>query len=85
VLINVEVGMEEKVLKMLRKVEHVKESYLVYGVYDLIVKVEAETIDKLKETITNIRQLKKVRSTLTMLVETPNLESLPERVNPKIS
>jgi len=51
----------------------VKESYIVYGVYDIIAKVEAESMDKLKESITwNVRRLDKVRSTLTMIViETP--------------
>ena len=41
----------------------------VYGVYDIIAKVEAENMDKLKEIISwKIRRLDKVRSTLTMLV-----------------
>lgn len=40
-----------------------------YGVYDIIAKVEAEDMDKLKETITwRMRRLDKVRSTLTMIV-----------------
>jgi DNA-binding Lrp family transcriptional regulator len=47
----------------------VKESYLVYGVYDIVAKVEADSMDKLKEIVTwKIRRLDKVRSTLTMIV-----------------
>jgi DNA-binding Lrp family transcriptional regulator len=43
----------------------------VYGVYDIVAKVEAESMDKLKEIVSwNIRRLEKVRSTLTMLVMT---------------
>ena len=39
----------------------------VYGVYDLVVEVEAESDQKLKETIfSGIRPLKQVRSTLTL-------------------
>ncbi len=72
VLINSEVGAEEEVLGELKKVKNVKEAYIVYGVYDIIAKVEAETMDKLKEIITwNIRRLEKVRSTLTMMVIEP--------------
>jgi len=57
------------VVQELRKVANVKESYAVYGVYDIVAKVEAESMDKLKEIITwKIRRLDKVRSTLTMLV-----------------
>ncbi|MCS7142855.1 MAG: Lrp/AsnC ligand binding domain-containing protein [Aigarchaeota archaeon] len=69
VLINTEIGSEEDVVKQLKRIEAVKEAYAVYGVYDIIAKVEAESMDKLKEIVSwNIRRLDKVRSTLTMLV-----------------
>jgi DNA-binding Lrp family transcriptional regulator len=69
VLINTEIGSESEVLKTLQKVNGVKEAYSVYGVYDIIAKIQAETMDKLKEMVTwNIRRLDKVRSTLTMIV-----------------
>lgn len=69
VLVNAEVGSEDKVVEELRKIPNVKESYAVYGVYDIVAKVEAESMDKLKEIITwKIRRLDKVRSTLTTLV-----------------
>ncbi len=69
VLVNAEVGSEDEVVAELRKIGNVKESYAVYGVYDVVAKVEAESLDKLKEIITwRIRKLEKVRSTLTMLV-----------------
>jgi len=69
VLINTEIGSEGDVLKTLRKVEGVVEAYSVYGVYDVIAKIKADSMDKLKEMVTwNIRRLDKVRSTLTMIV-----------------
>lgn len=69
VLINADIGSEDEVVKELRKIGNVKESYTVYGVYDIVAKVEAETMDKLKEIVTwKIRRLDRVRSTLTMLV-----------------
>lgn len=69
VLINTEIGAEDEVLKSLRKIEAVKEAYIVYGVYDIVAKVEAESMDKLKEIVTwHIRRLDKVRSTLTMII-----------------
>ncbi len=69
VLINAEIGSEDEVLKELRKMDNVKEAYVVYGVYDIVAKVEAETMDKLKEVVTwKVRRLNKVRSTLTMIV-----------------
>jgi len=69
IFINAEVGSEDEALKQLRKMENVKEAYAVYGVYDIVAKVEAETIDKLREVITSkVRKLRWVRSTLTMMV-----------------
>jgi len=68
VLLNVEPGGEEEVLQSLKAIPEIKEAYRVYGVYDTIVKLEAESAVKLKELITwKIRRLSKVRSTLTML------------------
>ncbi len=69
VLINTELGLEDEVKEELVKIPGVKEAYPVYGVYDLIVKVEVDTDDELKEMVTyKIRGLDKVRSTLTMVV-----------------
>ncbi|MCW3994873.1 MAG: Lrp/AsnC ligand binding domain-containing protein [Candidatus Bathyarchaeota archaeon] len=69
VLINTEIGSESDVLKELKKVEGVEEASAVYGVYDIVARVKAETMDKLKEIVTwRIRRLDKVRSTLTMIV-----------------
>ncbi len=69
VLINVELGAEEELIRELKRIENVKEVYVVYGVYDVIAKIEGDTMEKVKETVTwKIRRLEKVRSTLTMIV-----------------
>jgi DNA-binding Lrp family transcriptional regulator len=69
VLINTEIGSESEVLDQLKKIDSVEESYMVYGVYDVVAKVSAETMEKLKEIVTwKVRRLDKVRSTLTIIV-----------------
>ena len=69
IVINAEMGSEEEVLDELKKLEGVKEAYLVYGVYDIIAKVEADSMEELKDTVTwKVRKINKVRNTLTMLV-----------------
>ena len=69
VLINTEIGSESDVLKSLKDVEGIEEAYSVYGVYDIIAKIKADSMDKLKDIVTwRIRRLNKVRSTLTMIV-----------------
>ncbi len=73
VLINTEMGSENEILDSLLKIVNVKMAYVVYGVYDVIALVEAETMDQLKDIITwKIRRLSKVRSTLTTMVVQEN-------------
>jgi DNA-binding Lrp family transcriptional regulator len=69
VLINVETGSEEEVVNELRKIPGVEEAYFSYGVYDIITKVNAPSMEKLKEMVTKkVRALTKVRSTLTLIM-----------------
>ncbi len=69
VMINTEISCEKEVLDDIRKINAVKESYIVYGVYDIVAKVGADTMDNLKEIITwKVRTLDKVRATLTMIL-----------------
>lgn len=69
VLLNIATGSEDEVMKQLKKLETVKEAYVSYGVYDIIVKVAADTMEHLKSTITQkIRSISQVRSTLTLIM-----------------
>jgi len=69
VLVNADVGKENDVLKELKNVPSVKEAYFVYGVYDIVAKIETNDVRELKEVVlTKIRRLHYVRSTLTMIV-----------------
>ena len=69
VLINTDVGADAEVEYALGKIDEVKEVYGVYGVYDIVVRIEADTLQQLKDTISSkIRTRENVRSTLTMIV-----------------
>ncbi|OYT51446.1 MAG: AsnC family transcriptional regulator [Desulfurococcales archaeon ex4484_204] len=69
VLLNTDIGTEEEVLNTLGSIDGVVEAYIVYGVYDIVAKVQASTTEALKEIISSkIRKIPKVRSTLTMIV-----------------
>lgn len=69
VLINTEVGAEDEVFEQLKRFSQIKEVYLVYGVYDIVARVEADTLDELKDIVTwRIRKIDKIKSTLTMLI-----------------
>jgi len=68
VLINTEIGGEEDVIAQLKDMPEVEEVSVVYGVYDIVAKITADTMELLKEHITTkVRHLNKVRSTMTMI------------------
>jgi DNA-binding Lrp family transcriptional regulator len=69
VLINTEPKNMEKVVATLEELDSVVEIFPVYGVYDVIAKIQAETMGKLKDIVTwKVRSLDDVRSTITMLI-----------------
>lgn len=69
VLINCDLGSEEEIIREIKKIPEVREVNGVYGVYDIIVNIQADSMEKLREIITwKIRRINKVRSTLTMIV-----------------
>ena len=69
VLINAELGTEESLVANLKKIQNVDEVYIVYGVYDIVVKIVSDSLDNVKQTITSqIKRSDQVRSTLTMIV-----------------
>jgi len=69
VLINCQLGAEEAIIKKLKQIENVKEVHGVFGVYDIIVKIEAANYDTLQNIITTqIRKMEKISSTLTMMI-----------------
>ncbi|MGD0424716.1 MAG: Lrp/AsnC ligand binding domain-containing protein, partial [Candidatus Bathyarchaeia archaeon] len=60
---------ENEVLERLREVPEVKESYSMYGVYDIVAKIETDSMERLKAVISSkVRRLDNVRSTLTTIV-----------------
>ena len=68
VLINTEIGSESRVLEELKNVEGVEDAHSLWGIYDIIVSIKAETVDKLKSIITEkIEKIGKVNSKLTLL------------------
>ncbi|MHA2029772.1 MAG: Lrp/AsnC family transcriptional regulator [Candidatus Kariarchaeaceae archaeon] len=68
ILINTDVAAEEEVMEQLKSIAEVKSVHLVYGIYDLIVQIEADDLDTLKKGVTeNLRSIEKIRSTMTMI------------------
>ena len=68
VLIKNDLGAEQKVIEQLEKLEQVVGIDRTFGDYDMVVKLESEHIEKIRETIArNIKKIDKVRATLTLV------------------
>jgi len=69
VFINTEPAALQEALNKVKAIEGMEEAEMLYGVYDIVAKVKAETMDKLTHIITyEIRMIPNVRATLTLLV-----------------
>jgi DNA-binding Lrp family transcriptional regulator len=70
VLLNTELGeSQDEIIESLKLVEGIKEAHALYGVYDLMIKIKALTLDTLKDIIKlHIRQVTGVTSSLTLMI-----------------
>ncbi len=69
VLLNTNLDAQEKVLENIRLVDGVEEAHALYGVYDLLIKIKGNSIEKLKEiTKFRIKPIVGVNSSLTMMI-----------------
>jgi DNA-binding Lrp family transcriptional regulator len=68
VLLNTELGQEASIIEAINDIEEIKSTRILYGIYDLIIEMEADNMDKVKEIVFNkIRRLDNVNSTITLL------------------
>jgi len=67
ILLNTNLGAELEIQAKLKKVDGILGVHQVYGIYDLVVEVEASSPQSLKNIVlSKIRPLKGVRSSLTV-------------------
>jgi DNA-binding Lrp family transcriptional regulator len=75
ILLNSDLGSDVEIIQKIKEILDKEGKSIryeiqgVYGVYDIIVKITADSMDLLRNIITNkIRKIDKVYSTLTMMV-----------------
>ncbi|KAF6242445.1 AsnC family transcriptional regulator [Nitrosopumilus sp. b1] len=67
VLLNCKKGNEKKITELLKQIKEVKEAQCIDGPYNLIIKLESESKEKLHRVITwKIRKLEDVKATFTL-------------------
>ena len=75
VLIKVAAGAEARVFETLTKIEGVEEVNVVYGEYDIIVKVNARSMDELRNIVTKqIRGIRDIAKTETAIVTVSSIK-----------
>ncbi len=68
VMLNCELGAEEGIVEKLREIEQVTDVFETIGTHDMLVKLQAENFEKIREIVSwNIQTLDKVRSTATLI------------------
>ena len=67
ILINVNLGCEAEVLKALMNIQGFDEAFYVFGDYDMIAKVTANTMEELNQTVSQVRKLANIKSTSTVI------------------
>lgn len=76
VLLTTEIGAESAVIEALKKVEGVEEAHNLWGVYDIIASIKADTMDKLTHIITEkIEEIGRINSKLTMIITETRTQS----------
>jgi anthranilate phosphoribosyltransferase len=66
-LINIRPGKESNLAADLLKLKEVKEANVVYGEYDLIVRIEVKGMNELQQLVMDIRKRPDVERTSTMI------------------
>ncbi len=67
VLINCSLGSEAKVMQQIHELGYVEKVYRVYGVYDIVAKINGSDKEDLQKKTLRLRRLDDIKSTLTLL------------------
>ena len=68
VMLNCELGSEAEIIEQLKQVEQVADVFETIGTHDMLVKLQAENFEKIREIVSwNIQKMKNIRSTATLI------------------
>jgi DNA-binding Lrp family transcriptional regulator len=67
VVATVKRGTEHDVAQKIRKIKEVTEVLVTYGLYDVVVRIEAKSLGHLDKIVTDIRQMTEIKQTSTLV------------------
>jgi DNA-binding Lrp family transcriptional regulator len=66
-IVTVKLGTEHEAAQKIRKMKEVTEVLVTYGLYDLVVRIETESLGQLDKIVTDIRQMAEIKQTSTLV------------------
>ena len=60
-------GTEHEVAEKIRKMKKVTEVTVTYGLYDLVIRIEAESLGHLDKIVTDIRLIEEIEQSTTLV------------------
>ncbi len=67
VIATVKRGTEHKVAEKIRAIKEVTEILVTYGLYDLVIRIEAKNLGHLDKIVTDLRQMEEIEQTSTLV------------------
>ena len=69
ILLNMKPGNSDKAIEEMRKIENISKISIVAGEYDIVVRVQVKSLDKLLKATDKIQMIKGVMKTTTQIIE----------------
>lgn len=67
VVATVKRGTEHRVVEKIREMKEVTEALVTYGLWDIIARIEAKSLEHLDKIVTDIRQIPEIEQTSTLI------------------
>jgi DNA-binding Lrp family transcriptional regulator len=67
VVATVKRGMEHNAAQKIKRMNEVTEVLVTYGLYDVVVRIEAKSLGQLDKIVTDIRQMTEIKQTSTLV------------------
>lgn len=72
-MVLADTGKEYEIVQKMKENQEVSEAYIVYGAWDVICKIETETMAKLNSIVLDLRRIPYVKRSMTLIALTGDI------------
>lgn len=69
ILVHIRTGSTDHAIKEMRKIENIRKISIIAGDFDVVIRVEVKSLDKLLKVTNKIQMIKGVSKTTTHIIE----------------